>query len=149
MIYLKFKPISESAMLPTFATTDSTGADLYSAEEAVLAPGEFKAVGTGLVFDGVGLMSSSLSIDVQVRPRSGLAYKHGVTVLNSPGTIDLDYRGEIKVILINHGPETFHINKGDRIAQLVVAPTYEVAFKEVKFVSDTERGEGGFGSTGR
>ena len=87
--------------------------------------------------------------EAQVRPRSGLAAKHGVTVLNSPGTIDADYRGEIKVILINHGDAAFEIRRGDRIAQMVVAPVSAVSFNEVETLDETERGSGGFGSTGR
>lgn len=107
-----------------------------------LAPGKTAMVPTGLS------MALPQGFEAQIRPRSGLAAKFGVTVLNSPGTVDSDYRGEVKVILINHGPEAFEINRGDRIAQMVIAPVTQGILQETDALPDTERGEGGFGSTG-
>lgn len=128
--------------LPAYATQGAAGMDVVSAEEVTLAPGARHAVATGL----------SLAIpegyEVQVRPRSGLALKHGITVPNTPGTIDSDYRGELKVILINHGSEPFPIQRGDRVAQLVLAPVTRAVWQEVEELDATERGAGGFGSTG-
>lgn len=127
---------------PQYATPGSAGCDLISTEEIALAPGKWAAVGTGLHLEiprgYVGL----------VCPRSGLAIKHGISVLNSPGVIDSDYRGEVKVILINHGPLRYTIKKGDRIAQLVFSPFAHVEMRHFEQLSSTSRGEGGFGSTG-
>jgi dUTP pyrophosphatase len=135
-------PHGEGLALPAYATEGAAGMDVLSAESVSLAPGARHAVATGL----------SLAIppgyEVQVRPRSGLALKHGITVPNAPGTIDSDYRGELKVILINHGNEPFAIERGDRVAQLVLAPVVRAVWAEVGGLSDTERGAGGFGSTG-
>lgn len=130
--------------LPSYATPDSAGMDLYSAEPAAveLAPG-----GRAMIATGLALQLPS-GFEAQVRPRSGLAAKHGVTVLNSPGTVDADYRGEVKVILINLGGETFKVERGDRIAQLVIAPVTRASWNEVTSLQETERGIGGFGSTG-
>jgi dUTP pyrophosphatase len=130
--------------LPRYETTGSAGCDLRAAVEAeiVLAPGARALVPTGLA---IALPDGH---EAQVRPRSGLAVKNGVTVLNAPGTIDADYRGEIKVPLINLGAEPFVIRRGDRIAQLVVAPFVQVAWDEVDSLDATTRGTGGFGSTG-
>jgi len=130
--------------LPRQATMDSAGMDLLAAVEGdvVLAPGSRALIPTGIA---VALPSGH---EAQVRPRSGLALKHGVTVLNSPGTIDADYRGEIRVILINHGSKPFTVERGMRIAQMVVAPVTTVAWREVGELDDTARGAGGFGSTG-
>ena len=130
--------------LPSYATEQSAGMDLLAAVDAplTLAPGEFTLVPTGL---GIALPAG---YEAQVRPRSGLAAKNGVTVVNSPGTIDADYRGEIKVILINHGKEPFTIERGMRIAQMIVAPYVHVQWDAVKTLDDTARGAGGFGSTG-
>jgi len=111
-------------------------------EDLVLAPGARHAVATGLA------MAIPPGYEIQVRPRSGLALKHGITVPNTPGTIDSDYRGELKVILINHGSEPFVIARGDRVAQLVLAPVTRAAWHEVTQLDDTARGAGGFGSTG-
>jgi dUTP diphosphatase len=133
----------EGLALPAYESEHSAGMDLRAAENAVLPPGGRALVATGFAIalpDG---------FEAQVRPRSGLAAKHGVTLLNSPGTIDADYRGEIKVILINHGREAFAVKRGDRIAQMVVAPVTRVALKETVELSGTARGAGGFGSTGR
>lgn len=130
--------------LPTYATEQSAGMDLSAAlEEAIeLAPGDRALVPTGLS------IALPAGYEAQVRPRSGLAVKHGVTVLNTPGTIDADYRGEIKVILINHGQEPFTIERGMRIAQMVIARHANVKWRVVKNLEESERGEGGFGSTG-
>lgn len=128
--------------LPEYGTPFSSGVDLRAAEDGVLLPGERTTVSTGLKIE---LPSG---YEGQVRPRSGLALKHGVTVLNAPGTIDSDYRGELKVILVNLGRESFAIVAGDRIAQLVVAPVSRICWKEGP-LEGSERGEGGFGSTGR
>ncbi|MFP4313206.1 MAG: dUTP diphosphatase [Alphaproteobacteria bacterium] len=130
--------------LPTYATEQSAGMDLSAAlEEAIeLGAGERALVPTGLA------IALPRGFEAQIRPRSGLAIKHGVTVLNTPGTIDADYRGEIKVVLINHGKEPFIIERGMRIAQMVVERFETVSWNVVKNLDDTERGEGGFGSTG-
>lgn len=128
--------------LPDYASTGAAGMDICAAESLVLRAGRRHAVATGFAFaipDGY---------EVQVRPRSGLALKHGITCLNTPGTIDCDYRGEVKVILANLGEEDFQITKGDRIAQLVVAPVTHAAMVEVDEIDETARGAGGFGSTG-
>ena len=128
--------------LPAYATSGAAGMDICAAESLNLRAGKRHAVATGFAFaipDGY---------EVQVRPRSGLALKHGITCLNTPGTIDSDYRGEVKVILANLGDEDFVINTGDRIAQIVVAPVTQGIMVEVDALDDTERGTGGFGSTG-
>ncbi len=128
--------------LPAYATQGAAGMDVVSAEDVTIAPGARHAVATGLA------MAIPAGFEVQVRPRSGLALKHGITVPNTPGTIDSDYRGELKVILINHGAEPFEIRRGDRVAQLVLAPVTQAAWLEVEELDETARGEGGFGSTG-
>ena len=135
----------EGAAIPEYKTAGAAGADVCALVDAPieLAPGDRALIGTGLFFaipDGY---------EIQVRPRSGLAAKNGVTVLNTPGTIDSDYRGELKVILINLGKEKFTVNKGDRIAQIVAAPVTRAAFAVVDSLDQTERGSGGFGSTGK
>ena len=131
--------------LPAYQSDLAAGLDLYAAVETPLslAPGARALVPTGLA------MALPAGFEAQVRPRSGLAAKHGITVLNTPGTIDADYRGEVKVILINLGSEPFVIKRGERIAQLVVAPVTQGLFKTVTSLDETERGSGGFGSTGR
>jgi dUTP pyrophosphatase len=129
--------------LPSYATAGSAGLDLRAAETLTLKPGARALVATGLA------ISLPENFEAQVRPRSGLAVKHGVTVLNSPGTIDSDYRGEIKVPLINHGAEDFVINNGDRIAQMVIAPVQQVVLIEVTALDETRRGASGFGSSGK
>ncbi|MGC1270052.1 MAG: dUTP diphosphatase [Croceibacterium sp.] len=128
--------------LPAYATHGAAGMDVVSAEDVTLAPGARHAVATGLS------LAIPEGFEVQVRPRSGLALKHGITVPNTPGTIDSDYRGELKVILINHGGEPFPIQRGDRVAQLVLAPVTRAVWHEVEELDATERGAGGFGSTG-
>jgi dUTP pyrophosphatase len=137
-------PHAEGLSLPSYGTAEAAGMDLEAAVEAplTLAPGTRALVPTGL---SIALPSG---YEAQIRPRSGLAAKHGVTVLNSPGTIDADYRGEIKAILINHGQEPFVIERGMRIAQMVVAPYSRVEWQAVQTLDETARGAGGFGSTG-
>ena len=128
--------------LPAYATDGAAGMDVVSAESLILAPGARHAVATGFA------MAIPRGFEVQVRPRSGLALKHGITCLNTPGTIDSDYRGEVKVILANLGDEPFEIKRGDRIAQLVPAAVQRAIFEAVTSLDDTQRGVGGFGSTG-
>jgi dUTP pyrophosphatase len=128
--------------LPAYATAGAAGMDVVAAEHVTLAPGARHAVATGLA------LAIPAGFEVQVRPRSGLALKHGVTVPNTPGTIDSDYRGELKVILINHGATPFVVQRGDRIAQLVLAPVVQAEWVEVSELDTTARGAGGFGSTG-
>jgi dUTP pyrophosphatase len=132
----------EGLDLPAYATSGAAGMDVVSAEDVTLAPGARHAVATGLA------LAIPPGFEVQVRPRSGLALKHGITVPNTPGTIDSDYRGELKVILINLGSEAFEIRRGDRVAQLVLAPVVQAGWVEVDELDDTARGAGGFGSTG-
>ncbi|MBQ7159914.1 MAG: dUTP diphosphatase [Treponema sp.] len=136
--------VESGAILPEYKTTGAAGADVcaFLKEPVTIAPLERAMIPTGLAF------AIPQGYEVQVRPRSGLAAKNGVTVLNTPGTIDSDYRGEVKVILINLGKEPFTINNGDRIAQLIVAPVTIGAFQPVASLDETERGAGGFGSTG-
>ena len=133
--------------LPRQQTSGAAGVDLLAAlgisEVVTMAPGARAILPCGFA------MALPAGYEAQVRPRSGLAAKHGVTVLNAPGTIDADYRGEVKVILVNHGMDPFEIRRGDRIAQLVVAPVSAVTFSETEALDDTIRGAGGFGSTGR
>jgi len=131
--------------LPAYQSILAAGLDLLAAVDGTitLAPGARALVPTGLA------MALPAGFEAQVRPRSGLAAKHGVTVLNTPGTIDADYRGEVKVILINLGDGPFEISRGDRIAQMVIAPVLQADIVEVEVLSETERGSGGFGSTGR
>lgn len=136
-------PHGEGLPLPRYASADAVGLDVTAAEELSLQPGQRHAVATGFAIE------IPRGYEVQVRPRSGLAMKHGITCLNTPGTIDSDYRGEVKVILINLGQEPFHIRQGERIAQLVPAPVLRADFVEANELSATERGSGGFGSTGR
>jgi dUTP pyrophosphatase len=133
----------EGLELPAYETEHAAGMDLRAAEDVILPPGGRALVATGFA------IALPHGFEAQVRPRSGLAAKHGVTVLNAPGTIDADYRGEIKVILINHGAEAFAIKRGDRIAQMIVAPVTQIKLSEQASLSDTARGAGGFGSTGR
>ena len=136
--------VKEGASLPEFQTAGSAGADLraYLSEPVMLAPMERKMIPTGL------FVELPVDYELQVRPRSGLALKHGITVLNAPGTIDSDYRGEIGVLLINLGTEPFTVQHGDRIAQAVIAPVVPVCFTQASSLSKTARGMGGYGSTG-
>jgi len=146
-VELQRLPHAEGLPLPAYQTNDAAGLDLMAAvpenEPLTLAPGQYALVPTGLA------IALPPGYEAQVRPRSGLAAKHGVTVLNSPGTIDADYRGEIKVILINHGQTAFVVKRGERIAQMVIAPMVQAALVPVAALSATDRGAGGFGSTGR
>ncbi len=137
-----FKRLHPDALLPAYAHPGDAGLDLSACESAVLQPGERRLVRTGLALE------LPPGTEGQVRPRSGLALKHGVTLLNAPGTIDEGYRGELGVILINHGHEPFEVRPGMRVAQLVVAPVLRVAVAEAEAVSGSARGAGGFGSTG-
>jgi dUTP pyrophosphatase len=141
-IRLKRLPHGEGLPPPAYATEHAAGLDVVAAEELTLAPGARHAVATGFA------IAIPEGYEVQVRPRSGLALKHGITCLNTPGTIDADYRGEVKVILANLGAEPFDIRRGDRIAQLVPAPVQRARFTQVEELDDTARGHGGFGSTG-
>lgn len=140
-------PHSDGVDLPSYGTEGAAGMDLRAAVPAdrplVIAPGERALVPTGLT------IAVPPGYEAQVRPRSGLALKFGITCLNSPGTIDSDYRGEVGVILANTGSEPFTINRGDRIAQMVIAAYEKIAWEEVSNLSETQRGQGGFGSTGR
>ena len=142
-VEIKRLPNNEDLPLPTYETAGSAGMDLRAAESITLKPGARHLVPTGLS------IALPRGFEAQVRPRSGLAVKHGVTVLNSPGTIDSDYRGEVKVPLINHGQEDFFITRGDRIAQMVIAPVTQVSWTEVSVLDETARGTGGFGSSGQ
>jgi dUTP pyrophosphatase len=139
------KRLRPDALLPRYMTDGAAGLDLAAALDVPIsiAPGDRALVPTGLA------MAISYGFEGQIRPRSGLAMKHGVTCLNAPGTIDADYRGEVKVLLVNHGREPFVVKSGERIAQLVVAPVARAELTEVAELTDTVRGEGGFGSTGR
>lgn len=141
-VEVKRLPHGHGLDLPAYATSGAAGMDVVSAEEVTIAPGGRHAVATGLS------MAIPQGYEIQVRPRSGLAFKHGITVPNTPGTIDSDYRGELKVLLINHGHEPFVIARGDRVAQLVLAPVVQAAWTEVEELDATARGAGGFGSTG-
>lgn len=136
-------PHGQDLPLPAYATAGAAGMDVVAAEDVVLAPGERRAVPTGFA------LAIPAGFEVQIRPRSGLALKHGITCLNSPGTIDSDYRGEVKVILANLGSEPFAIARGDRIAQLVTARVEQTHWVESEALDTTIRGQGGFGSTGR
>ncbi|MGH6658615.1 MAG: dUTP diphosphatase [Sphingomicrobium sp.] len=136
-------PNGDGLPLPSYATAGAAGLDMVAAEDVILAPGQRHAVATGFA------IAIPPGYELQVRPRSGLALKHGVTCLNTPGTIDEDYRGEVKVILANLGAEPFVVKRGERIAQLVPAPVVRARFDEVAELGGTERGAGGFGSTGQ
>jgi dUTP pyrophosphatase len=137
----------ETIKLPQYQTTGSSGLDLVAnldqdSEQITIKPNKWEIIPTGIIIelpDGC---------EAQIRPRSGLAYKYGVTVLNSPGTIDNDYRGEIKIILINHGHEDFIVKSGDRIAQMIISKYEQVELEEIEFLTETTRNDGGFGSTG-
>lgn len=141
-VAIKRLPHGEGLPLPSYATAGAAGMDVVAAEDVILPPGGRHAVATGFA------VAIPEGYEIQARPRSGLALKHGITLPNTPGTIDSDYRGELKVILINLGASDFAIRRGDRIAQLVLAPVQLAAFVEVDALDETLRGEGGFGSTG-
>lgn len=143
-IAVKRLPHGEGLPLPSYSTPQSAGMDLVAALDAplTLAPGERALVPTGLT------MAIPTGYEAQIRPRSGLAAKHGITVLNTPGTIDADYRGEIRIILINLGSDPFTLRRGERVAQMIIAPVSQGALMEVNTLDTTSRGSGGFGSTG-
>lgn len=144
-IFIQVLPHGQNLPLPTYASADAAGVDLFSAiNEPLLLP----AVGGVLCVPAGFCMAIPPGFEAQIRPRSGLAAKWGVTVLNAPGTIDADYRGEIKVLLINHGKDDFLVERGMRIAQMVIAPVLRAQFKLTTHLSETERAQGGFGSTG-
>ncbi len=142
MLQLKIKKLVENAIIPGYAHPGDAGLDLFSVEEKILQPGERGLIGTGIS------LQLPEGTEAQVRPRSGLAIKNGITLLNSPGTIDCGYRGEVKVILINHGQEPFHVETGMKLAQMVIKPVLTVEVLQVEELTDTSRGSGGFGSTG-
>lgn len=146
MLKIELKKLDNFAdlALPAYETDLAAGVDMRAAihEPIELAPRARVLVPTGLA------MALPAGYEAQIRPRSGLAYKHGITVINSPGTIDADYRGEVKILLINHGEDTFTIERGDRIAQMVIAPVTQANFEVVETLSETQRGSGGYGSTG-
>jgi dUTP pyrophosphatase len=133
----------EGLPLPAYETSGAAGMDLRAAEDTKLKPGARCLMPTGIA------IALPEGFEAQVRPRSGLAVKHGVTVLNAPGTVDCDYRGEIKVPLINHGETDFIIHRGDRIAQMVIAPVSQISWRAVALLDETARGHGGFGSSGK
>lgn len=139
---LKILKLSQEAIIPQYAHKDDSGMDLFSINDLILKPGEHKLVKTGI---SIELPENT---EAQIRPRSGLALKNGITVLNTPGTIDEGYRGEIGIILINHSNEEFEIKKGMKIAQMVIMPVLKPTIKIVDTLSETKRGNGGFGSTG-
>ncbi|MEO6015259.1 MAG: dUTP diphosphatase [Devosia sp.] len=146
-IALRYFDHGRGLEMPRQQTEGAAGVDLRAAlppdEVSVIAPGSYAMIPTGIA------IALPLGFEAQIRPRSGLAAKHGVTVLNSPGTVDADYRGEIKVLLINHGTQPFEVRRGERIAQMVVAPVRSVSFREQENLDATERGDKGHGSTGR
>jgi len=141
-IRVKRLPHGAGLPLPAYATPQAAGMDVVSAEDVTILPGGRHAVATGFA------LAIPDGYEVQVRPRSGLALKHGISLPNTPGTIDADYRGELKIILINLGDVPFVIARGDRVAQLVAAPVQMARFEEVEELDETQRGAGGFGSTG-
>ncbi|MBD1910959.1 MULTISPECIES: dUTP diphosphatase [unclassified Leptolyngbya] len=141
-LLLKVKKLNENARLPQYAHDGDAGMDLFAAAEKIIGPGESALIPTGI---SIQLPPHT---EAQVRPRSGLALKHQITVLNTPGTIDEGYRGEVGIILINHGKIPFHVTVGMKVAQMVVKPVFQVAVEEVEDLASTTRGEGGFGSTG-
>lgn len=136
------KKIHKDAILPCYAHKGDAGLDLYSVEDVVIESGEVALIPTGIKIE------LPENTEAQVRPRSGLALKYGITVLNTPGTIDEGYRGELRIILINHGKNSFKVEKGMKIAQMVVKPVFTVDICEVQQLDDSERGEKGFGSSG-
>jgi dUTP pyrophosphatase len=146
-VAVKRLPHAQGLPLPAYETRHAAGMDLRAAlpedEPLTLHPGDRRPVPTGIA------IAIPPGFEGQVRPRSGLALRHGVTCLNSPGTVDADYRGEVMVILINHGPEAFVVRRGERIAQLLISPVVQATWREVEALDDTARGAGGFGSTGR
>lgn len=147
-IKVNFKKLTETAIVPEYKSDEAAGMDLFADEDVIINGQTNTITSHKLVKTGIAIQLP-VGYEAQVRPRSGLAYKHRVTVLNSPGTIDSDYRGDVGVILINHSNKNFEVKKGDRIAQLVIAPVSRAEFVEVSKLDDTDRGSGGFGSTGK
>jgi len=143
-IYFKKLDHAKNLPLPAYESDEAAGMDIRAAleEPRTLKPGERDLIPTGIQ------MALPVGYEAQIRPRSGLAYKHGITMLNTPGTIDSDYRGEVKVLAINHGDQPYKIEHGDRIAQMVIAPVYQPQIEETDSLPETNRGKGGFGSTG-
>lgn len=142
MVKVKIKALNSDAIIPEYQTDGAAGFDLHATEDVWVHTHDVKPIPTGLAFE------IPEGFEMQIRPRSGLAATRAVTVVNTPGTIDSDYRGEVKVLLINHGFTPFKVNKGDRIAQGVIAPVIRADFEVADDLGETERGEGGFGSTG-
>lgn len=140
---VKIQKIHPQAKVPFYAHKGDAGLDLYSVDDVEITPGDIKLVHTGII------MELPEGTEAQVRPRSGLALKHGISLVNSPGTIDEGYRGEVGVIVINHGKETFHVEVGTKIAQMVIKPVLRCDVVEAESLSETSRGEGGFGSSGK
>ena len=145
MVKVLFKRLNHKARLPNYKTDGSSGMDLMACieEQIIIAPQQSKLIPTGIA------IAIPEDTEVQIRPRSGLAAKSNISVLNTPGTIDSDYRGELKVILFNHGKDEFIVNNEDRIAQMVLMPVLKVEFEEINELPETIRGSGGFGSTGK
>ena len=141
-IKLKIKKLNPEAILPSYAHKGDAGMDLFSIKDYILKPGERVFIETGLAFE------IEEGYEIQIRPRSGLALKYGLSIVNSPGTVDSGYRGPINIILINHGQETFTVNKGDKVAQAVLNKIEKAEIEEVSELSESQRGDGGFGSTG-
>jgi len=144
--FLRLRPdIDQDVPLPKYMTPDASGMDIHAAVDGPteLEPGEIALIPTGFA------MAIPSGFEAQIRPRSGLAVKHGIGLINSPGTIDADYRGEVKIALINHGKTSFTIERGDRIAQMIIARSYQVRVAVVEKLSETERSGGGFGHTGK
>ena len=145
MVKVLFKRLNQKAKLPSYKTSGSSGMDLMACvdEPITIKPNESMLIPTGIA------IAIPEDTEIQIRPRSGLAAKSSISVLNTPGTIDSDYRGELKIILFNHGNKDFIINNGDRIAQMILVPILKMEFEEVDSLPDTIRGQGGFGSTGK
>jgi dUTP pyrophosphatase len=145
VVHIQKLPHGEGLDLPFYATSHAAGADIRAAinEDVVIEAGKHALIKTGFA------MALPDNYEAQIRPRSGLALKHGISVLNTPGTIDADYRGEVGVILVNHGSESFTVQRGDRIAQMIIAPFVQADFQQLSELSETERGAGGFGSSGK
>lgn len=139
---IKIKKLHPDAVIPSYAHKGDSGMDVYSIEDFELKTFERKLVKTGLSFE------IPFGYEIQTRPKSGLAIKHGITIVNAPGTIDSCYRGELGIILMNTGKEVYHVKRGEKIAQIVLQKVEEIEFEEVKELDETSRGEGGFGSTG-
>jgi dUTP pyrophosphatase len=142
-MHMKIKKLHEDAIIPSYQSEGAAGFDFHAIEAMTLQPGQRGLVGTGLA------VALDLGYELQVRPRSGLALKHGISLVNTPGTVDSDYRGEVKIILINHGDEAFEIQKGERIAQGVINAVVQAKMDVVEDLDQTQRGASGFGSTGK